>query len=40
MSKENPKTELIRNNADKKITLECKEGDIIIFTFMIHGHYK
>ena len=37
MSKENPKTELIEPATDKKITLECKEGDIIIFpAFMIH----
>ena len=34
---ENPKTELIEPATDKKITLECKEGDIIIFpAFMIH----
>ena len=37
MSKENPKTELIEPATNKKITLECKEGDIIIFpAFMIH----
>lgn len=37
MNKENPRTELIEPATDKKITLDCKEGDIIIFpAFMIH----
>ena len=37
MNEENPKTELIEPATDKKITLNCKEGDLIIFpAFMIH----
>ena len=34
MSEENPKTELIEPATDKKITLDCKEGDIIIFPLL------